>query len=181
MKTKDYQNITPSDFADSEKLQVVEIASSRHSNNSTFAIILSSKEEYSLLKEVAEKNNWAGVFGEASNKAGEHYSSFNSSFDLRSYHEEIKTYFAEKFTLRTKETEEESFLEEIKKCTSIEEVQEIIDDYNNIDDGYYDYEELVYSGKLSELFSYSYDVYTSKFAYKLPSKEMFYDGIIDEK
>ncbi len=182
------KGMTPQNFADFYSISTFETAqhwSYLYEGRSSFALQISSQKEYELIKIASEENNWGGEFGELKNRAGEHHNTFNGFYDLEDYQKRCEQYFNEEFTLKTKETEQESFFELIKEkieneeITTMEEISDFIKDFENMEDGYYngngnlEFENFDFKN----FFGYSYDVYYYKFGYRLPSKEIFYNGV----
>lgn len=171
--------LTPQDFAEKFNLDITETArhwSDLHEGKSSFSIIISNAKEYELTQIAESVNNWGGEWGELEKREGAHHSTFSQCYDLNDWHEMLSNHFAEKFFFKSRETEEEAYIEMIKDSDSMDEISDLVDEFNNIEEGYYSTGgNLVFSGDdFSDTFSYNYDVYRYKFGYKLPSKNIFY-------
>lgn len=174
---------TPQDFANDYDLTVVETAShwnDLYTGRSSFAILINSHEDYRLVQKIAELNNWEGGFGETKHRAGEHHRTFSRYYDLEDYQKKVERYFDENFIYRSQDSEADWFLERIKEAEDMDEVIELTDKFKNLEEGYYldGWDSPEFEGSdFSNCFGYSYDVYGYDFAYNLPSKEVFYDGV----
>ncbi len=181
----DVKGMTPSDFCQCYNIEYTETAhhwNDLYTGRSSFAMKISSDEELELVEIASDVNNWGGEYGELTHRAGEHHSTFDSVFDLDYYREKVSNYFSDKYFFRSKETEEESTLERIKEAESMDEIREIMSEFDELEEGYYSNGgSLVYSGDISEYWGYSHDVYTYCFGYKLPSKTVFYDGMEEDE
>lgn len=180
------KGMTPQDFGEAFHLKTVETAShwsDLYEGRSSFALIVSSDEELEALEIAIWVNDWAGDYGELCNRAGEHHHTFNSVYDLKDYRRNVENYFGEKYFLRTRDNEEESFFERVKEADSMEEVADLVSEFNNLEEGYYSAGgSLVYEGVSFENFwGYYYDVYSYSFGFKFSSKDIYYNGIESEE
>ena len=180
------KGMTPQDFGEAFKLRSVETAShwsDLYEGRSSFALIVSSDEELEALEIAIRVNDWAGDYGELCNRAGEHHHTFEQFYDLKDYRRKVENYFGEKYFLRTRENEEESFLERVKEAESMEEVSDLVNEFNNLEEGYYCAGgSLVYEGVSFENFwGYYYDVYSYSFGFKFSSKDIYYNGVEAEE
>ena len=174
--------MSPQDFGDYTGIKSIETAShwsDLYEGRSSFAFIIDNDEDLELL-EIAERvNNWGGEFGELSNRAGEHHYKFNSVYDLNTFRKDCERYFDDKYIQKSKEIEHDYFLERVKEAESMDDVQTIMDEYNGIEEGYYsEGASLVMEGfDFSSFWGYGYDVHSYYFGYRLPSKDIFYNGV----
>jgi hypothetical protein len=119
--------------------------------------------------------NISGEFGELRNRAGEHHHTFNSCYSLKDYQRGLKLHFSsDKFFYKSQETEQEMYLEKIKEVEDIDEVKKLINEFDEIESGYYDCNgNLEMSEKeleSEELTGYNYDVYNYNFGFNFESK-----------
>jgi len=139
-----------------------------YEGKSSFAIIVSSDEELELLKRAISLNGWAGEWGELRKRDGEHHSTFDSYYDINDYRSSVEQRFDAKFDYIDKETEEGSFLEQIKEADDLDEVRAILTEFDELEEGYYDDELLIRdNSNFDDFWGYSYDVYTYSFGFKL--------------
>jgi len=139
-----------------------------YEGTSSFAIIVSSDEELELLKRAISLNGWAGEWGELCRRDGAHHSTFESFYDVEDYRTSVEKRFDEKFDYITKETKECSFLEQIKEADTMEEIRDIMTEFDELEEGYYDDELLIRdNSNFDTFFGYSYDVYTHSFGFRL--------------
>jgi len=179
------KGMTPQEFADSFDISVRETAkhwSDLHEGRSSFAFIIASDETLELVQIAEKVNNWGGEFGELKHRDGEHHSNFSNVYDIEDYRKNCESYFSEKYFAKSKEIEEDGFLERIKDADSIEEIRDLMKEYDEIEEGYYSAGgSLVYEGfDFSDFWGYGYDVYAYDFGYKLPSKKVFYEGVEED-
>lgn len=179
------KGMTPSEFSDSFGVKVQETAShwnDLYNGRSSFAFIIDDNETLELVEIAETVNNWGGEYGELCRRDGEHHSTFSSVYDLKSYRKNCEKYFDEKYFAKSKEIEEDSFLERMKDAESIDEIREAMNEYDEMEEGYYSCGgSLVYEGfDFSNFWGYYYDVYGYSFGYKLPSKSVFYEGVEEE-
>lgn len=180
------KGMTPQDFGEAFNIKSVETAShwsDLYEGRSSFALVISSDEELEALEIAIRVNDWAGDYGELCNRAGEHHHTFNSVYDLKDYRRNVENYFDEKYFLITKENEEEVYLERIQGADSMEEVADLVSEFNNLEEGYYSAGGLlVYEGVSFENFwGYYYDVYSYSFGFKFSSKDIYYNGVEAEE
>jgi len=180
------KGMTPQDFADSFDISVKETArhwSDLHNGRSSFAFIISDDQTLELVQIAESVNGWAGEYGELKHRDGEHHSNFSSVYDIEYYRKNCEQYFCEKYFSRSKETEEDGYFERMQNAESIEEIRDLMKEYDEIEEGYYSAGgSLVYEGfDFSDFWGYSYDVYGYCFGYKLPSKKVFYEGVEEEE
>ena len=166
---------SPSELADAFGLSQIETAShwsDLYEGRSKNAMLISSREEFEIIELAKEIHDWEGEFGEAKRRDGEHHSTFMEVWNgMNGYQKCLKDHFnTDKYFYRSKETDENIFLDQIKDCDNIEDIKGIISTYEELEDGYYDCngnleisdEDLNYD----ELTGYSEDVYTYSFAYQ---------------
>lgn len=164
----------PRDLADRFKLSVVELAShwsDLYEGRSTIGILISDAKENEILELAKEIHGIDGCFGEARRRDGEHHSTFSETYDLASYQEGCKKHFnGDNYFYKSQESEKEFYLEQIKQCEDIEEVQALIKDYEELEAGYYDCNgNLEISEKQlnnPDFTGYSEDVYSYSFCFK---------------
>ena len=179
--------MTPQEFAEYYNISTVETAShwsDLYEGRSSFAFNITSHEENELVEIASSINDWGGEFGELKNRAGEHHNTFNRFYDLEDYQKGCENYINDNFNFKSKKTEESFYFEVIKEkieneeITTIEEISDFLKDFENMEEGYYDgNENLVFENfDFKNFFGYSYDVYYYNFGYRLPSKEIFYNG-----
>lgn len=179
------RGLTPQDFENNFGIKAVETAShwsDLYEGRSSFAFIISSDEELELLETAISVNNWEGEFGELCKRDGAHHHTFNSVYDLANYRKNCENYFDENYFAKDKESEEESYRERIKEAESMDDVREIMNEYDNMEEGYYCAGgSLVKEGlSFSDFWGYNYDVYSYSFGYRLPSKDYYYNGVEEE-
>lgn len=180
------KGMTPQDFGEAFNIKSVETAShwsDLHEGRSSFALIVSGDKELEAIEIAIRVNDWAGDYGELCNRAGEHHHTFSSVYDLKDYRRNVENYFDEKYFLRTRDNEEESFIERVKEADSMEEVADLVNEFNNLEEGYYSAGgSLVYEGVTFENFwGYYYDVYSYSFGFKFSSKDIYYNGTEEEE
>ena len=180
------KGMTPQDFGEAFNLKSVETAShwsDLYEGRSSFALIVSSDKELEALEIAIRVNAWTGDYVELCNRAGEHHHTFNSVYDLKYYRRNVESYFNEKYFLRTRENEEEYFLDRVKEAESMEEISDIVSEFKNMEEGYYSTcGSLVYEGVTFEnLWGYYYDVYSYSFGFKFSSKDIYYNGVEAEE
>lgn len=179
------RGLTPQDFENNFGIKAVETAShwsDLYEGRSSFAFIISSDEELELLETAISVNNWEGEFGELCKRDGAHHHTFNSVYDLANYRKNCENYFDEEYFAKDKESEEESYMERIKEAESMDDVREIMKEFDEMEEGYYSCSgSLVMSGlSFSDFWGYYYDVYAYSFGYRLPSKDYYYNGVEEE-
>lgn len=176
------RGLTPQDFENQTGIKAVETAShwsDLYEGRSSFAFIISSDEELELLETAISVNNWRGEFGELCKRDGAHHSTFSSVYGIEDYRKNCERYFDEKYFAKDKESEEESYMERIKEAESMDDVREIMKEFDEMEEGYYSCGgSLVMSGlSFSDFWGYYYDVYSYSFGYRLPSKDYYYNGV----
>lgn len=182
---KSVAGMTPNDFCECYSIKATETArhwSDLYEGRSSFAFIIDNDTDLELVEIASEVNKWGGEFGELKRRDGEHHSTFSSVYDLHDYRKNCENYFSEQYFYRDKETEHETFLDRIKEAESMDDIRNIMTEYDNIEDGYYSNGgSLVVGGNFTDFWGYYYDVYSYSFGYKLPSKAVFYDGIEEDE
>lgn len=166
---------SPAELSEMFGLTQFEIAShwsDLYEGRSTNGFMVTSKEDNEIVELAASIHDWDGEFGEARRRDGENHRTFNSVCDgLEDYQKCLKDHFnGNDYFYRSKETEEEFYLEQIKEAEDIEDIKKIIGEYEELEDGYYDC-----NGNLEisdeslnndELTGYCEDVYCYSFAFK---------------
>lgn len=179
---------TPVELANEFGLTIVETAShwsDLYEGRSGYAIKIGSLEECEIVEMAVKKLNIDGEFGELKNRAGEHHNTFSSVYDLKDYQEGIKRYFyGDKFFVKTKESEEDFILEQIKESDDLDEIRSIITNYDEMEEGVYDcngnLEITTEDLESPELLGYSYDVYTYCFGFQFEHKYSFQEEESDD-
>jgi hypothetical protein len=162
---------TPKELADRFKLSVVELAShwsDLYEGRSTIGILISDAKENEILELAKDIHDIDGCFGEARRRDGEHHSTFSEVYDLASYQEGCKKHFnGNNYFYKSQESEKEFYLEQVKECEDIEEVQALIKSYEELEAGYYDcngnleieeekLESADFTGYYEDVYSYSF-------------------------
>ncbi len=169
---------SPIELANEFGLKIVETAghwSDLYEGRSSYAIIIDSLETNEIMEYAKDILNISGEFGELRNRAGEHHHTFNSCYSLKDYQRGLKLHFSsDKFFYKSQETEQEMYLEKIKVVEDIDEVKKLINEFDEIESGYYDCNgNLEMSEKeleSEELTGYNYDVYNYNFGFNFESK-----------
>lgn len=135
-----------------------------YSGKTRTGLIISSKEDYDFIKRIINDKGFDIEEGELKHRAGEHHCTFSNFSDIEDYRKRIESHFSEKYNFITKETEEEFLLEKIKESDDIDDIRKMLNDFDNIQDGYYCGESFVHGTDFSDTWGYSYDVYTYYYA-----------------
>lgn len=180
------KGMTPQEFGDNFKIRSVETAShwsDLYEGRSSFAFIIDNDADYELVQIADNINKWAGEYGELCNRAGEHHHTFNSVYDLDNYRKNCERYFDEKYFSKDKESEHDYYLERVQNAESMDDVRDLMKEFDEMEEGYYSAGGSLVMGGLSfsNFFGYSYDVYTYSFGFRLLSKDVFYTGIEEEE
>ena len=148
-----------------------------YEGRSGYAIKLDSRQEFEDFEIIRETLNIEGDYVELRNRAGEHHCTADRVFDLNSYQKALRNHFSDKYFYKSQETDHDFYFEKIKEAEDIEEVEEILKNYNDITAGYYDCngnleieEEEVESDDLT---GYVYDVYSYSFGFAFEYKNSF--------
>lgn len=179
--------LTPQEVAERMMIDTVETAhhwNELYNGSSSFAFIITNNEDYEVIKIASEVNKWEGNFGELKNRAGEHHHEFNTFYDLQDYQQTCERHFNNDYYLRTKESESNWYFDQLKEriedgeITNFEEVLDFVGAYNEMTEGYYDGNGNLCFEKIdfNNFFGYGEDVYSYNFGYRLPSKEIYYNG-----
>lgn len=178
---------TPSELADKFSFKMVETAghwSDLYEGRSSYAVLLEDRQDYEVMEMAVELLGIEGEFGECKNRAGEHHHTFSRCYSLEDYQEGCIRHFQgdHYFYKGQDESEEEYVLERIKdSANSLDDVREILKDYDELETGYYDcngrlmmLEETLddpdFSGYGEDVYSYQFG-FRFQFKYKFNSKE----------
>lgn len=171
---------TPHELAQVFGLDVVELAnhwSELHSGRSRHGILISDREDYEVVRLAVEIHGGDGEFGQARRRDGEHHSTFNAVWGgLEEYQKEVYDYFSNSsdYFYKSQEGEEEYILERIRAADNIEAIQDIINEYEELEEGYYDCNGtlIMPSETLDDpdFTGYGQDVYSYSFCYDIGRK-----------
>ncbi len=160
------------EFFDIPYLAVANHWNELYNGNCKGGFIFTSAEQYRDFDLIRKELNISGDYVELEHRDGEHHYTPSTVFDLENYQENCKSYLSEKFNWKSKDTEEEYFLKRIKEATSMEEVGELVKEFDEIEDGYYSNgDSLVLAGEVDENFlGYYFDVYSYAFGFVFESE-----------
>lgn len=110
-----------------------------YNGTSRYAIKFYNKKDYENFLEIKDILNISGEFVELCRRDGHQHSKYSACYSLDEYQKACINHFeGNKYFYKSKENESESILECIKECETIDEVEKLITNYNEIEDGYYD-------------------------------------------
>lgn len=157
----------------SDELKAVEIAnhwSDLYEGRSKRGLLIFGRAGFEIMEMAIEIHGIEGQFGEATNRAGEHHHTFSRNASSLQDYQKIEHFRSDHYTERTKETEEEVFLERVREAETMERVAEITREFEAFEDGIYHNasESLVISANDlydADFSGYSEDVYQYSFAF----------------
>lgn len=180
---------SPVELATEFNLSLIETAghwSDLYEGRSSYAVLITDQSEYEIIEMAIQIHGIEGEYGESRNKAGEHHSTFNYQYSLDEYQNNLKKHFnGDKYFYRSQSEDENIYLDKIKDAENIEDIKEIISEYDELESGYYDC-----NGNLEiteealndlNLTGYSEDVYTYTFCYRFDDKNLFSTKILDDE
>lgn len=183
------KGITPQDVKEFGNMKSVETAihwSDLHKGTSGKAIIINNEEEYELMQIAIRENGWENdcELQEIRHRGGDHHwQPCGWVLDPQDYARNCERYFSEKYDYWNKDDMEQHEIENIAdlikddKISTLDELQAILTDIDNKENGYYCGESLV-TGDIDTtkgFFGYSYDVYEYSLAY-IFKRDFYYKG-----
>jgi hypothetical protein len=150
-----------------------------YEGRSGYAVLIRNLEEYEIVQLAIVMHNIEGSWGECKHRAGEHHHNFSNMYgDLSDYQENVKRYYnGDGFFYRSKDSESEYYLEQIKEMDDMEEIAEKVKEWQKIEAGYYDcHGNLEISEdalESPELTGHCYDVYSYTYAFGFAYKNTF--------
>jgi hypothetical protein len=173
---------TPREFADEFNLHIIETGnhwSDLYEGRSHYGINILNSKEFEIIELAIEIHNIDGNYGESKRRDGENYSTFYNKYDgLEDYQNNLKSYFnGDNYFYKSQETDEEFYIEQIKECTTIDDVKSLIEKFDEIESGYYDGNgNIEISDKDlndGDLTGYRSDIYTFQFCYRFDFNKYF--------
>jgi len=174
---------TPSKLAELLKLQKVEVMAYRgefYEGESTYGVLINTREDFEKMEMAIKLNEIEGHFGEACNKDGEVFYTFDRlSGGYDDYQKKLRDQFEMgHYFYNSIEDDAQFVLEEIQskeETKSIARVKEILKKWEQIEDGYYDEDnkKLIILAKdlqSDELTGYRQNACTYNFCFKFAYK-----------
>jgi len=166
-----------------EKFRFDFIETARHwsdlyEERSGLAIIINSRRAFENFEVIKSTLNIQGEYVELCHRDGEHHSTSNHVYDLDTYQNNLRTHFnGDNYFYKSKDSEKELYLEKIKECEDIESIEKLLNEYNDIEAGYYDcngnLEILEEKLEDDNITGYIDDVYSYSFGFKFNFKHSF--------
>ena len=162
-----------------KKIDTANHWSDLYEGRSKTAILISNRREFEIVEILQRIHNVSGEFGEAKRRDGEQHSVFYKIYGgLEGYQDSCKKHFyGDKYFYKSKNDEQEFYLERIKEADSIDDVREILKSFDDIEDGTYDCNgNLIISDETlndSDFTGYYEDVYRYSFAFEFENTKSF--------